>query len=60
MPGKGYALPCHGAYSVSLHIAHCVVLTICPAQGDRIERLFSFTHVRTPADSPIKLTRPST
>ena len=43
----------------SLHIVHCVVSAFCPAQEDCIERLFSFTHVRTLADSPLKLSRPS-
>ena len=43
----------------SLHIAHCVVLAICPAQGDCIKRLFSFTHMHALVGSPIKLIRPS-
>ena len=43
----------------SLHIVHRVVLALYPAQGDCIERLFSFTHMRTLVDSPLKLSRPS-
>ncbi len=41
---------------LSLHIVHCVVLASCSAQGDCIECLFSFTHMRTLAGSPLKLT----